>query len=301
MLSLADVLAEGDYPRSGASSNQKSFWLGMDSQETYRARNTRTSTYSETDIVYSLNGHGFRSVEFGSHSGLSVLIAGCSWTFGMGMPADAIYGQLFVNRLAKTLDTPVTLYNLGVSGASNDQICRLLHQTIPRLRPTLVLVLFTHPARREYITADNRRINYTPTARVKERLAGEVLLHLNALSSKFDDQLNLFRNYKSIAALLRDTAWLYSFVTPILAEDCAFQLDRSRLAMPQSRVDRARDESHPGPETHKRICDSFWSQICDSGVLAGMTTSVHRDADCSGGFAETACTADGERVILKRD
>jgi hypothetical protein len=72
----------------------------------------------DTSQEYNLNKNGFRSLEITSTPDL--VVAGCSFTFGMGVPADLAWGGLLARKLGEDY------YNISVPGISIQQIVRYL-------------------------------------------------------------------------------------------------------------------------------------------------------------------------------
>ena len=186
---------------------------------------------------------------------------GCSYVFGVGLPRKALFHELFAERLRSELGTTVVNWNLGVGAATNNYIARLLHIAVPKLKPDLVLIFFTHLARREYVTAHNVYVKYHPRLQTRDPVLREVSAHLDALSSQYDDQLDFFRDYKSIESLLATRMWLFSVAKPSELSDINPHLDHTRRTPDHTWRDVARDHAHPGPATHESIYRCFWSQF----------------------------------------
>jgi hypothetical protein len=249
-------------PRSGYPENREERWCGQDNLEDYRRRGGHP-LYGEDDIRYCYNARGYRCPEFDEEAEIRMISIGCSWGFGVGIPQEATFHERFARRLRLELGATVVNWNLSRPGASNDYIARVLHLAVPRLDPDLILVLFSRLQRREYMTADNRQIYYNPAAPLEH----PVKSHLEALSSAYDDQLNFFRNYKSVEGLLADRVWLFSMVNPGQAEPIADHLDPSHRTADLRFVDKARDQTHPGPQTHELIGNAFWTKFVETGGL----------------------------------
>jgi hypothetical protein len=233
--------------------------------------------YGEEDIIYRFNSFGYRCVDFTEAAQIRMVSIGCSWVFGVGLAQRDLFHELFAQRLRRELATTVVNWNLGRSGASNDYIARVLHLAVPRLRPHVVLVLFTASNRREYITADNRLMNFNSLPPQNSHwVERETWTHFNALTNGYDDQLNLFRNYKSVETLLADYVWLFSATNTndLDLEPLAGHLDESHRAKKHRFVDKARDHGHPGPETHKLLADLFWAKFLETGELAQLRRSL---------------------------
>ena len=139
-------------------------WLFLDSLEGYRQHGGHP-VYGEHDVSYRFNRLGYRCAEFDDTAEIRLLAIGCSYVLGLGVAQDHLFHERFAARLRADLGRSVVVWNLGVAGASNECITRLLHLAIPRLDPLLVLINFTHNGRREYVSVQNRYMNFMPTWR----------------------------------------------------------------------------------------------------------------------------------------
>ena len=269
---LKDLLPLSGVPRSGAPENCVEQWFGVDNLADYRKRGGHP-LYGENDIDYRYNSRGYRCPEFDTEAQLRVVSIGCSVTFGVGLPQDAIFHELFAERLRRELGCTVVNWNLGTNGQSNDSIARVLQLATSELNPHLVLILFTFFARREYVAANDRRFpigpwGYPPSYQSADSVLREVFTHFAGLSSTFDDELNFFRNYKSVGRLLADRLWLFSLVDdPRKLTVVAGHLDGAHQAAGLRSLDKARDHLHPGPRTHDLLYQGFWAKFVETGGL----------------------------------
>ena len=274
-MSLCNFIPASGLPHNtGFPSGQEVQWLCGDSLENYRRRG-RYSVYGENDISYRFNSHGYRCPEFDVNADVRIIAIGCSYVFGVGLPQHAIFHELFANRLRVESAKTVVVWNLGVPGTSNDYIARLLHLAVPRLNPHMVLVGFTHIPRREYVSPQGRVVHYTPSVAVatlhNTPLNTEVYGHFLALGSTFDDQLNFFRNYKSIESLLKGRCWLFSVPCYAVLKSAADHIDRHRYVGELPHLDKARDlAGHPGPESHRRFAELYWTKFMELGGLVPL-------------------------------
>ena len=101
---------------------------------------------AKSAIVYQFNSWGFRSTEFNSTGGIMFL--GCSHVAGIGLPEIDTFSHIVSNRL--NLD----LYRMGVGGGSNDAAFRIADYWIPRLKPSVVVLVQTYNWRLELLTVD---------------------------------------------------------------------------------------------------------------------------------------------------
>lgn len=82
----------------------------------------KNATIKDLKDFYKLNDYGLRSEEFTrDHSGKHILFAGCSNTFGMGMPEYAIWPKLVYEKISKT-EKLSGFFNVGISGGTITEI-----------------------------------------------------------------------------------------------------------------------------------------------------------------------------------
>jgi hypothetical protein len=267
-MSLCDLIsARGVPPGTSSLAGQEVNWLFGDSIDRYRRRGGH-AIYGENDVVYRFNSLGYRCPEFDVDADIRVVAIGCSHVLGLGLPQEAIFHELFAERLRATSGKSVVLWNLGRCGASNDYISRLLYLAVPLLDPHIVLINFTHMARREYVSVQNHPVTYNPRFTPTDAVASDIFRHFAALSSQFDDQLNFFKNYKAMEQLLSGRLWLYSRrvgkeFDALAAEVMAVHMDLRRFAGRLPLVDRGRDGGHPGPESHRQLADLYWAKFVE--------------------------------------
>src|SRR5579862_960221 len=240
-MNLADLIPITGLPRTSYSASREIKWLYETEREKYRQQGGHP-LYGEDDIIYRFNSHGYRCPEFDAVADVRIVAIGCSYVVGAALPQSAVFPEVFAERLrAAAAPNTVVVWNLGLSGASNDYITRLLHLAIPRLRPHVVLINFTHLSRREYISVENKHVNYVPAFNPKDKTVRDICGHFAALSSPLDDQINFFKNYKSVECLLAGRQWLYSHRNKREIEPLLNHLDRSRFAGELQALDKARD------------------------------------------------------------
>lgn len=276
-MKLSDLFPPKGIPRSGYPEGITEAWCGTDSEENYRrlGRSNQLNTVS-----YTYNRLGYRCPDFDTKVQTSILTVGCSHSFGIGVPQEATFGELFANRLGLELGRPVVNWNLSVPGASNDYIARILHQTVDILNPHLILIMFTHLARREYVTILDKRLHYNySTARVvREPGLRAAYKHLEGLSSEYDDQLNFFRNFRSISRLLDSRLWYFMIRNRAEINEAVLPMGNDHEVLGFRFLDKARDELHFGPETHRHVSDAFWSRFASNRGLEAIHTSYCYDA-----------------------
>jgi hypothetical protein len=82
--------------------------------------NNRIEPMEGPVFFYRINSNGFRSDHFEklSSDNINILVAGCSYTFGEGIPEEYTWARLLENKIASLYSKPVKLYNLGFMGNS---------------------------------------------------------------------------------------------------------------------------------------------------------------------------------------
>ncbi len=248
-------------------------WFNMDTFERYR-ENGGHPVYGEHDIQYCFNALGYRSPEFDELADLRVIAVGCSYTMGVGLPEDALFHARFARRLQAASGGKMVVWNLGSAGASNDYIARILHLAVPLLDPTVVLVNFTHAARREYASVQNLLMGYLPGWEPGDDLASQdIKRQFVALASDHDDRLNSFRNYRSVNALLSNRCWLFSASDPGVISCILDHVAKDRYAGVLENIDKARDHAHPGPGCHADLADRYWERFLALQAQGGTPES----------------------------
>jgi hypothetical protein len=120
-------------------------WFNTDSKETYllnfktRKNELKLHGWIDTHITYKFNSYGFRCEEFDNNP--TVMVLGCSHTFGVGMPVDKIWPEM----LAKELNMKCA--NLGINAGSLDNAFRMCHGYIDIVKPKIVVLLEPPPNR----------------------------------------------------------------------------------------------------------------------------------------------------------
>ena len=272
MSNVNSFLPKGSLPRlSFLPADECVEWLDHagDSKENYVMRGGHP-VFGEHDITYSFNSLGYRSIPFDTRADIRIMAIGCSYVMGVGLPQQNLFHEVFAEQLRRKTGKTVAVLNLGAPGGSNDYIARLLHLAVPILNPEIVLINFTHTARREYVSVQSELLTYVPGYRPGNPVVRDIYKHFASLTSPLDDDLNLFRNYKSVEGLLGECAWLFSSINAMDLERIGAHITRTRYvgAMPQ--LDKARDGCHPGSESHRSLADRYWERFVANGYLVRL-------------------------------
>lgn len=100
----------------------------------------------KSKCVYTFNEFGFRGDSF-KKDGIKILSVGCSHTEGIGVNDTETWSHILSRKIKNGVDL-----NLGLSGRSNDYICRSILSWCEYVNPNIVLIMYTYPHRREHYT-----------------------------------------------------------------------------------------------------------------------------------------------------
>jgi len=108
------------------------------------------------DFSYSLNNYGHRCDDFEIQgTNRHFLFAGCSFTFGEGLPYKKNWSGIMHERLLSKYDESFGYYSLGYCGGSNDLIARNIINYVSSFgKPEAVFVLFPESSRKLEIVDD---------------------------------------------------------------------------------------------------------------------------------------------------
>ncbi len=229
----------------------------------------KTSGSDNTKLcTYTYNELGFRGDSI-NKEGFKVMSIGCSHTEGVGVNDDETWSSqissLFVNGVNM---------NFGVGGRSNDFISRCLISYYDLIKPNLVLILYTHPHRRDYYTQNGGIEPYvvgnswgyfsdTDEGKVTQKLKDK-------LQNDFDDTHNWYKNHQLIKYFLEskkcDWIWDNSYVKSNYEDENIFNGNFGYF------IDYGVDKKHSGPKHHKKYAERLFNHI--EGKYPTITTKV---------------------------
>ena len=197
--------------------------------------------YHNQKITYIRNEWGFRDCSVKDWVWEeSIVILGCSCVEGIGVSLEDTIGK----NLEKIMNTPVI--NLGVSGAGIDFSCMnslLLNENLPR--PKAIIQFWSGIDRYTDFWQFPYVTNYLPK-------------HENYYA-KYDWCSRNKLYVKADRALWKDKV---PYVDATYFEKTANELEIDML----ERIDRARDQSHPGHKTYKKTAEWFAEKLKEQGI-----------------------------------
>lgn len=222
-------------------------WLGSDTKELYEknlAIQPKDWYWRTHQVHYTTNSQRYRAAEWNTIDWCnSILVFGCSQTFGIGVDDD----QTVCHQLSKMLN--VNVVNLGMPGGScmgvwiNTQ--KLLHYTISPLA-----VIYNWPA-------GNRLIELVDDT--KNAAAGPWMLEYSHKRFGTDWVMHLTQGleYAKYAVMSAKHSWSCPQIHHTWDADLAKFLKLPR----QVKVDEARDCMHHGPMSYTTWAESWADEL----------------------------------------
>lgn len=215
---------------------------------------------NDKSIEYEINSDGFRCDDFGFNASSNFLFAGCSVSFGMGLP----YDYTWANKVNKHFKKD-NFYNVSVSAASIYTIVNNIIAYIKKYgKPEHVFVVFP---------------DYYRVPRFEE-IDGDYVVHTNSLFPKLGLENTMFAKHLSINSIitletlcsamdtgLTWTTWNKGFNDELkdglisknfnnflnVIDNSDYDIVNNKKNNPYWKD--ARDKSHFGEETHAMIAE----------------------------------------------
>lgn len=225
--------------------NKELRWCGGDTEKNYKKQGNHS--YKPGDFTYKFNSLGYRCPEF-EVSGPKLLSIGCSTIFGTGLPQEELQCEIVAQKLG------ATNLNLGMPGASNDYISRMLHIAVPALNPDYVIVNFTYVSRREFLTPSGQLITYHPGMVERGSHSSEVRAYcrmLRDITNANENLSNLYKNFCLVSKILEGRKWVFSAVHNKFPKMLSGLFDEKRyVGIMTAQGPKARDGVHAGKEAN---------------------------------------------------
>jgi hypothetical protein len=212
--------------------------------------------------VYTYNELGFRGDSF-LKTGYKIMSVGCSHTEGIGVNDD----ETWSHYLSEMIDSGVDL-NFGHSGRSNDYIARTILTFTDKVKPDLVLAMYSYPSRREYYKSDGgiEPFALNPWGYYKEHPdgIGEFQM-LEKLSNEEDDYINWYKNHLLITYYLKSKnipfIWNGTFVNTEYTDDNRFDGEYKQYSD---------THQHATSEENKNYAENLYNHIKRLGIIKNL-------------------------------
>ncbi len=209
--------------------------------------------------TYTYNELGFRGDSF-LKQGYKVMSVGCSHTEGIGVNDDETWPHYFSKLIPNGIDL-----NFGHSGRSNDYIARTILTFTDKVKPDLVLVMYSYPSRREYYKSDGgiEPFALNPWGYYKEHPDGiNQFQMLKELSNEEDDYINWYKNHLLITYYLKSKGipfiWNGTFVNTEYIDENRFDGEYKEYSD---------NHQHATSEENKNYAQKLHNHIKGLGIL----------------------------------
>lgn len=203
--------------------------LGMDS----RQHSTNPYVFDQqTPITYQFNEIGFRTHSVKQMKSDAILVLGDSFTLGMGVNISNRYTDILEQQLSHQI------LNVSLNGASNDWIARTLVNLLKLFCPRAIVIHYTFSHRRERPCTDwhdNERTECEP------------------FYSSAENFNNWVTNFNLICSTAGNIKMIHSFIPNWHDHDIDYNKLGNNIIPPLPMLDRARDDFHYGPNTHRAL------------------------------------------------
>ena len=120
--------------------------------------------FNDGDFFYKLNTYGFRSNHFDKFKkeNTNILFAGCSVTFGQGVPEDCTWTQFLSNKINDKLKYKINHYNISNPGASIYEIIKNILAFLNSIgTPDYIFMLLPSSSRSIKFNKKNKKFMHT--------------------------------------------------------------------------------------------------------------------------------------------
>jgi hypothetical protein len=149
---------------------------------------------------YTFNELGFRG-DSPKKKGIKLMSVGCAHTEGIGVHDRQTWSHCLSRMMPNGIDL-----NLGISGRSNDYIARSIITWVDEMKPSIVLVMYTYPHRREYYrdSGDVEPYHLSPWGYFEEEREGRIdWANITSMANQHEDIVNWYKNHLLITNFLK--------------------------------------------------------------------------------------------------
>jgi hypothetical protein len=217
-------------------------WEGTDKKKLLKMHSKRKlvpQAQLNRTVQYTLNSHGYRCPEFDTIDWQNTIVTlGCSHTFGIGVDDSEIYARLLQDKLG----TPVV--SLGMGGTD---IWFQVYNAIELMKLNVRGVVLQVPNKERFTIfgEGNQSTNYGSWNMKKYKQI------INIWGTDFN--------------LLQWHSFGYDYIEKMLGNKLLFKFSLTTCDhLPMEKIfgcDLARDNSHPGPKTHKKIAEIIAKEL----------------------------------------
>jgi len=213
------------------------------------------SKIDDHDIDYTFNNKGYRCDNFTDESELPIVFLGCSMTEGMGVKLEHLWSSHVLQNIRKATGKKIPHWSFAIAGGGFDDQIRLLYELSQRISIKHVYGLFPSITRREYKYNDNE---------YKLWISGQN--NCEYINRVFADQdyaeYQVYRSLMILECLRQSFNFKITISTWVqYTESTEIYKNFSNIKYLKPLIgdfDRARDQSHYGPEYHLALSKYMW-------------------------------------------
>ena len=196
------------------------------------------------DVTYNFNQYGYRDIDWNdSIIQNSIWCVGDSQTVGVGVHKENTWPTLLHNL------TGINTINLGIAGAANDTITRLIVSGLNLYQPRAICCLLTAPNRREIINNQFCSTIFPMFLKIFKNSNVELFEQYLGQTDTTSDSINRDKNILLIKSSCQQKK------VPLCLVD--FNLPVKTLC----KQDSAYDNLHIGMESHRLIAEYFKNNL----------------------------------------
>jgi len=232
--------------------------------------NNPSNRYYSKNFSYTLDENAFRKYDLPKVS-KKIFCYGCSNTFGFGLSDDETWPYI----LSQKYSEKYLPKNFGLIGGSADTIARLVYQTTLQEKPEMVFILFPGMYRKEFVTDNNRVMNFNVATANGKHFNNSRDLYYKDCQDEYSSYLkitnpnesffNFVKNFKFIEAILKNIPFVWGTTCKMLSQgqdvlskyvDIKNMIDTSKFNdIPNN---YARDGEHYSYNYNEWIADRFY-------------------------------------------
>lgn len=212
--------------------------------------------------TYTYNELGFRGNSF-LKEGFKIMSVGCSHTEGIGVNDDETWSHYLSTLIKEGVDL-----NFGHSGRSNDYIARTILTFVDKVKPDLVLVMYSYPSRREYYKKDGgiEPFALNPWGYYKEHPDGIKEFEMySELSNMEDDFINWYKNHQLITYYLKSKKipfiWNGVFIGTDYTDENRFDGEYKKYSD---------EHQHATAEENKLYAEKLYKHLKKIGIIKNL-------------------------------
>jgi hypothetical protein len=222
--------------------------------------------YDLDSISYDFNNYGFRGPSFDENADINILVSGCSWTFGIGVPLEHTWGELLAGHIRQQTGKTVQVWNIGQPGQSCDYATRTSLMVLAMRKVDLVVSLLPNASRKEYVTSSGEQLNLIPNIdrsvlENKSRIHRFLVKSYEALASPYMDLIQFYKNLEllRLSSEVRNIPFFFGTTDSKNLEALGPGIFRDDY-IPYHHIDFGRDHAHPGYESNLKFADEIFNR-----------------------------------------